>query len=137
YDELVRKLITATGLWTDNKATNFVTATIQPDSGRGPDKEKLAIRTTRAFLGVRLDCVQCHDDNLGGPWLQSDFHQLAAFYAGVASNLLGVRCGDEAYKFKYLKKEKDEVVQAVAPFAKDLVPNKGPLRERLAVWATH
>ncbi|GAB5512389.1 DUF1549 domain-containing protein [Rhodopirellula baltica] len=64
YDELVRMLITAEGVWTDRPEVNFHTVTF--DSGdNAPDPIRLAARTTRAFLGVRIDCLQCHDDFLG------------------------------------------------------------------------
>ncbi|MEP4683881.1 MAG: DUF1549 domain-containing protein, partial [Rhodopirellula bahusiensis] len=64
YDELVRMLITAEGVWTDRPEVNFHTVTF--DSGENaPDPIRLAARTTRAFLGVRIDCLQCHDDFLG------------------------------------------------------------------------
>ncbi|KLU04503.1 hypothetical protein RISK_003557 [Rhodopirellula islandica] len=64
YDELVRMLITAEGVWTDRPEVNFHTVTF--DSGDdAPDPIRLAARTTRAFLGVRIDCLQCHDDFLG------------------------------------------------------------------------
>ena len=80
YDRIVRSLITAKGLWTNNPEVNFVTVTIDQNENKGPDEAKLAARVTRAFLGVRIDCVQCHDDYLGDDWLQKDFHQLASFF---------------------------------------------------------
>jgi hypothetical protein len=74
YDELVRMLIIAEGVWTDRPEVNFYTVTF--DSGdNDPDPIRLAARTTRAFLGVRIDCLQCHDDFLGNvslgdaPWI--------------------------------------------------------------------
>ncbi|MCC9657663.1 DUF1549 domain-containing protein [Rhodopirellula halodulae] len=64
YDDLVKMLIIAEGVWTDRPEVNYYTVTF--DSGDdGPDPVRLAARTTRAFLGVRIDCLQCHDDFLG------------------------------------------------------------------------
>ncbi|MDP7010751.1 MAG: DUF1549 domain-containing protein, partial [Verrucomicrobiota bacterium] len=77
YDKVVRSLITAEGLWTSNPEVNFFTVTVDENNNTNkPDEVKLAVRMTRAFLGVRLDCVQCHDDRLNDRWLQKDFHQL-------------------------------------------------------------
>ena len=45
---------------------------------------------SRAFLGVRLDCAQCHDHPFQ-PWKQADFRGLAAFFGGVRSDLRGIR----------------------------------------------
>ncbi len=44
--------------------------------------EELASGTSRAFLGVRLDCAQCHDHPFDR-WKQHQFWSLAAFYSGL------------------------------------------------------
>jgi hypothetical protein len=44
--------------------------------------ENLAGATTRLFLGVRLECAQCHDHPFAR-WKRTDFWQFAAFFAGV------------------------------------------------------
>ena len=64
YDQLVRDLITVEGLWTDSPAANFLTVTIDQNGDKQPDETRLAGRITRAFLGIRIDCLQCHDDKL-------------------------------------------------------------------------
>src|SRR5206468_647390 len=58
YDDVVRSMISAQGLWTGEPATNFVTAGINEGN---IDENKLAGKTVRAFLGQRIDCAQCHD----------------------------------------------------------------------------
>jgi len=112
YDSLVRELISGTGLWTDSPAVNFLTVTNDVNGDEQPDEERLAARTARAFLGVRLDCVQCHDDHLGGDWKQTDFQQLAAFFADAHSSLLGIRDRPQDYQFTYLNHDQPEVVKA-------------------------
>ncbi len=139
YDALVKDLLTATGIWTSQPAVNFVTATVdQNNDDEGPDEVKLAARVSRAFLGVRFDCVQCHHDKFGDRWKQNDFHQLAAFFAGTGMSLTGVR--DEpakAYEFRYLGRTEAETVPPKVPFHAELLPAEGPPRERLAAWVTH
>ncbi|MEM9645391.1 MAG: DUF1549 domain-containing protein [Planctomycetota bacterium] len=146
YDNIARDLITAKGLWTDQPQVNFYTVTY--DSGDdGPDPIRLAARTSRVFLGLRIDCLQCHDDFLGnvtlgdGPhWrtgCQQDFHQLAAFFtAAEANGLQGLRSVPVNYQTKYLGSETEEDVPAKVPFAEELLPEKGPARVRLATWIT-
>ncbi len=56
YAEIVRQMISAQGLNTDKPAVNFIAATFD-ENRKGPDAEKLAIRVTRAFLGLRIDCA--------------------------------------------------------------------------------
>lgn len=139
YDELVRDLIAAEGLWTSNPEANFITATIdQNEKKRGPDEIKLAARTTRAFLGVRIDCMQCHDDKFGDRWKQEDFHQLAAFYAGAEMRITGVQDRkNKVYEFRYLGERDEQPVPQAVPFSPELLPSSGAPRERLAKWATH
>lgn len=139
YDELVRSLIAAEGVWTSNPAANFVTRTIENDNkDEGPDEVELAARMTRAFLGVRIDCMQCHDDKLGDRWKQSDFHQLAAFFAQAENDLTGVRDNPGiAYEYRYRGSAEETPVAAMVPFQAELLPETGDLRERLANWTTH
>ena len=147
YDEMATDLITAGGLWTDKPQVNFITATFDSNDGN-PDPIRLAARTSRAFLGLRIDCLQCHNDflgnvNLGDPnnpreGMQKDFHQLAAFYSSAKSNgLQGIRSGKVEYQYKYLDDEEETTVEAAVPFYPELLPRDGEPRTRLAKWITH
>ena len=138
YDQLVRKIITSEGIWTSDPEVNFVTVTVdQNNEEEGPDEVKLAARVSRAFLGVRLDCVQCHDDMFGDRWKQEDFHQLASFFAGTEMSLTGVRDKGKPYKFRYKWEKEEKIVPSLVPFRRDLFPETGTPRERLAGWVTH
>jgi len=137
YDELVRSLISDRGTWTGSPAVNFITVTNSTNEKDQPDPARLAARTTRAFLGVRLDCMQCHDDNLGGDWKQSDFHQLAAFFAEARSSGLGIQDSPREYEFTYLDREESEVVEPKVPFSDDIVTAQSNRRQQLANWVTH
>ena len=147
YDQLVRDLITAKGLWTDRPEVNFYTATFDSNDG-SPDPVRLAARTSRAFLGLRIDCLQCHDDFLGNvslgdvdeprEGLQTDFHQLAAFFTSAkSSGLQGIRDSKVNYQYKYLDEEEETEVVANVPYQPELLPADGNPRKRLAAWITH
>lgn len=56
--------------------------------------ENLAASTARVFLGVRLECAQCHDHPFA-KWAQTDFWGLAAFYSGIQPNNLVRQVGRE------------------------------------------
>ena len=138
YDKIVRSLITAEGLWTTNPEVNFVTVTVdQNEDKKGPDEVKLAARVTRAFLGVRIDCVQCHDDYLGDDWLQQDFHQLASFFGEADMAISGIRETGKPYEFKYRRQRDPVKVPTIVPFQPELLPERGDPRQRLARWVTH
>lgn len=142
YDKIVRSLVSSQGVWTSDPEVNFITATMTEDPETGkkrPDVVKLAARTTRAFLGVRIDCVQCHDDMFGDHWKQEHFHQFASFYAGADTSITGVRDDDakRPYDYLYLNAPQTVTVPPVVPFQPELLPQEGTLRERLAGWITH
>ncbi|MEQ9408007.1 MAG: DUF1549 and DUF1553 domain-containing protein [Fuerstiella sp.] len=83
YDQIVREIITSE-LNVSNGAA--LAATTSPDAFfvvRELKPENLAAGTARAFLGVRLDCAQCHDHPFD-KWQQQQFWNMAAFYAGFS-----------------------------------------------------
>jgi hypothetical protein len=147
YDRIVKQLIKAEGLWTDSPEVNFLTATFDSNDGQ-PDPVRLAARTSRAFLGLRIDCLQCHDDFLGNvnlgdvesprEGLQTDFHQLAAFFTSAkTSGLQGVQDGKPDYQYKYLDADEETAVAPAVPYSPELLPAEGRARTRLATWITH
>jgi hypothetical protein len=147
YDKVVQELIADTGLWNAEPAVNFITVTSQQNMDNQPDEIRLAGRTTRAFLGMRIDCLQCHDDKLGKIAIeedgklrdgtQQDFHQLAAFFGETQMQLTGIRDNPELeYNYKYLNAEKEVVVPPRVPFGQEIFDGKGTRREQLARWVT-
>jgi hypothetical protein len=132
YNAIVSDLIADRGLWTDHPATNFVTVTHDPDAGR-PTPDRLAARVARAFLGVRIDCAQCHDHPFQ-PWKQADFRGLAAYFGGLRSNLRGIHDGANEYTPPDRKTNQPVKVEPRVPFCPELVPETGTPREQLAAW---
>lgn len=57
-------------------------------NARDTAPENLAAATSRIFLGVRLECAQCHDHPFSH-WKQDEFWSLAAFFAGIAGGRIG------------------------------------------------
>ena len=135
YDQIARSLIDSNGVWTTNPEVNFVTVT--KEDKKGPDAVKLAAKVSRAFLGVRIDCVQCHDGKLGSTWKQTDFHQLAAFFGQADFALNGLRDDPkQSYKVRYLGRPDEQKVPALVPWKPELLPAKGTPRTKLAAWVT-
>lgn len=86
YDQIVRTMITGQGVWTGEPETNFLTAAYANDQF---DRNELAGRTVRAFLGQRIDCAQCHDHPFAH-WKQSEFEGLTAHFSELQVSLVGV-----------------------------------------------
>jgi hypothetical protein len=75
YDRLERELLAASP--SDNNRVFFQINENKP--------ENLAASASRLFLGIKLECAQCHDDRSGGNWAQEHFWSFAAFFGGVNS----------------------------------------------------
>jgi hypothetical protein len=135
YDALVRDLIATDGLWTDKPATNFVSVTSKPDQKNQPDPVRLAGRVTRAFLGIRLDCAECHNHPFA-EWKQADFRGLAAFFGQTQVGFTGVHDGEGEFEATVKKTNEKRVFGPRVPFAAELVPEEGNRRQRLAAWVT-
>jgi hypothetical protein len=87
----------------------------------------------RAFLGVRIDCAQCHDHPFQR-WKQADFRGLASFFGGVYSDLRGIRDAENDYRPANRKTKEPKAVEPRVPFCPDLRPESGTPREQLAAW---
>ena len=58
---------------------------------------RLASRVTRAFLGLRLDCAECHDHPFAS-WKQTDFQGLSAFFGETHLGFTGIYTGPGEYR---------------------------------------
>lgn len=136
YDAIVRDLIASDGIWTDRPAVNFLTVTYDPEK-KYVDPERVAGRVARAFLGVRIDCAQCHDHPFA-PWKQNDFQGLAAFFGRVTSGPRGIYEERGAYEVADRKTGKPKTYEPRVPFLPELLSEdvKVPRRQRLARWIT-
>lgn len=77
WDRTVYDLLTATGKIEDNPAVVYL---IQ---GRNPlGVTDLTDLSSRYFLGVRLNCAQCHDHPFVA-WTRQDYWGMAAFFAQI------------------------------------------------------
>ncbi len=134
YDQLVRDLIASQGLWTDKPPTNFLTVTFDP-TRKQLDPERLAARVARAFLGVRIDCAQCHNHPFQ-PWKQDDFHGLAAFFGQAHQGFTGIYDGAGEHEKEVRSTGEKVVVPPRVPSHPELLPVEGTRREQLARWLT-
>ena len=70
---------------------------------------------------------------------QVDFHQLAAFFSGVKLDnpFVGLRNLKPDYRITYLHDVNESSVEPTVPYLRELMPEAGDARHRLAVWVTH
>ena len=136
WDRITTQMITGQGLWTQDPQTNFVTAAIKPGA-RVPAEEVLAGRVSRAFLGVRLDCAQCHDHPFDERWRQADFQGLAAFFGRSKVTFKGIQEVRGGYDYDDPAAGETVAISPSVPFLAELLPEDGGDRQRLATWVTH
>ncbi|MGI9471720.1 MAG: DUF1549 domain-containing protein, partial [Rubripirellula sp.] len=72
YDYLVGGFLTAGGAGDSGPAIFYTSHSLEP--------EKLAAATSRIFMGLQLQCAQCHDHPFDR-WTQDDFWHYAAFFS--------------------------------------------------------
>ncbi|QEH32545.1 hypothetical protein OJF2_10220 [Aquisphaera giovannonii] len=77
WDEIVSAMITATGRVDENGAVAF------PLASEAKPVE-MAGEVSRLFLGVQIQCAECHDHKTDS-WKRQQFHELAAFFSGTRS----------------------------------------------------
>lgn len=72
WDQIVADLLTGTGEVAAHPDATFV-------AYHQGNPTKLAAETARIFLGVQIQCAECHDHPFDH-WKREQFHQLAAFF---------------------------------------------------------
>lgn len=80
WDQMVTKIITASGDQDANPAIGFFLSNNTVD--------KMTDETAKAFLGVQLQCAQCHDHKFND-WKQTEYWAMAQFYMKVQIGGLG------------------------------------------------
>nr|MBC8290706.1 DUF1553 domain-containing protein [Planctomycetota bacterium] len=140
YDDLVKEILTTpvAGVSPFQNGNNLTPVAFYQSKEIKP--ENLAAATSRMFLGIRIECAQCHDHPFD-TWEQKDFWGYAAFFAamqrqrrnaGFLSQLqelftrrsLKVPGTDEVVKATYLTGESPQI------------PGGSSARLTLAEWVT-
>lgn len=90
HKEMTEKLITATGKTNDNGAVNFILQHLGEAVPRNEqerdgkfDMIPVTSRTTRLFLGLQTQCVQCHDHPFNPDWKQQNFWAINVYFRQV------------------------------------------------------
>lgn len=132
YDRLVADLLVATGSVSQGPSQFFAALEGKP--------EKLAARTARVFMGVQLDCAECHDHPFD-QWSQKEFWGFAAYFAQLSQP------GDES-RMQAFELKDSGVGEVTLPGSSEVIPPKplvetgfsglesGTRRQQLTLWLT-
>lgn len=130
YDQFVRELLGATGTVIENPPVAWYKRVKEP-------KEQIE-DVAQLFLGVRMQCAQCHHHPFER-WSQDDYYSLAAFFGQVGRKPSGTRGEDLIFHKRGLATAtniKSHVALKPAAFGDSvsaIAPDEDP-RLRLADW---
>ena len=143
YNQFVQELIAADGELKDNGAGNYIMR-----YERSP--AVLTSHSSRLFLGLPMQCAECHDHKTE-VWSQKDYYGIAAFFNGIESEQKGYiqtvdMVGNEKRMDNFLITNEPRRSMWVERMDAEVSPNflggteyKGSLtkrREALAQWMT-
>ncbi len=130
YDQFVRELLAATGTVIGNPPVAWYKRVKDP-------KQQLE-DVAQLFLGVRMQCAQCHHHPFER-WSQDDYYSLSAFFTQVGRKPTGVRGEDLIFHkrgmatAKNVKTGESLVPVALGDDVGEIAPDEDP-RLRLADW---
>jgi hypothetical protein len=130
YDQLVRELLAATGTVVGNPPVAWYK--------RVSDPKQQIEDISQLFLGVRMQCAQCHHHPFER-WSQDDYYSLAAFFSQVGRKPTGIRGEDLIFHQRgratatNVKTGEALVPAALGDDVGEIAPEEDP-RLRLADW---
>ncbi|MEZ6121852.1 MAG: DUF1553 domain-containing protein [Planctomycetaceae bacterium] len=130
YDQMVRELLAATGTVIGNPPVAWYKRVKEP-------KEQLE-DVAQLFLGVRLQCAQCHHHPFER-WSQDDYYSLSAFFSRIGRKPTDTRGEDLIFHQRGLATAKnvrtgiDLKPAAFGDSVGDIPPDQDP-RLKLADW---
>jgi hypothetical protein len=111
WDQIARAMITAEGAARyDEPEKNGAVYFLASHRGADAANERAA-ETARVFLGIQIQCAQCHDHPFD-QWKRVQFHELAAYYSRLGEQL--VRDGQRAVGWRLTSR----------PFGEHEMPSK-------------
>ena len=143
YHQFAQELITADGELRHNGAGNYI-------QRYDHSPTVLASHASSLFLGLPMQCAECHDHKTE-MWTQEDFYGIAAFFTGIESerkediqtvNMMGNELSMENFLITNTAENAiwvERLEKQVRPHFLDGTAYKGPLRkkrEALAQWMT-
>ena len=133
YDQIVRQLLTATGEIVSSPAAAWYKRVKEP--------QRQIEDLSQVFLGVRMQCVQCHHHPFER-WSQRDYYSLSAFFSQIGRVPTSTTGEDIIFHKRgiaqqiNIKTSLPEKPAALGAPTLDIPPDEDP-RARLSDWMSH
>lgn len=137
WDKIVTGLLTATGTQEENGATTFMMGQLSAD--------KITDSVSRLFLGVKIECAQCHNHPFVD-YKQNDYWGLAAFFMkvriqgnaknGKSGNLPGLSEANARGRQRGLPESAKTLPPKFLKGEQPKVDARDPLRPTFGKWLT-
>jgi hypothetical protein len=114
WDQIAQRFITATGDVRENGDTAIIMAQMA-------NAEDTTAEISRIFLGIQIQCAQCHHHPTDR-WKREQFHELAAFFPRIAVRPLKM---GEQRSFEVVSMDRERGKKA------DKKPNRGSLEHHM------
>jgi hypothetical protein len=142
FDDIVRDLL-AVPIASPDQPPQFVLTDLRAPNAiayiasKDADAAKIAANSVRLFLGIRLECAQCHDHPFDH-WTREQFWNQAAFFAGLQRRGRGAfsPLTEAAGRRTIMPMESTESVPAAFLVGDADVPSESPPRTAFAEWLT-
>ncbi len=128
WNEIVNDMLVAQGLNDAKPETTFFLAHVDDNKGRhDPSPSKLTAAASKLFLGIKLECCECHNHPFNS-MKQTDFWSLAAFFGDTHSRNAGRKEVKEGavpgiHDGGAIKLKKKEMAQQSHPFGSIVIPD--------------
>jgi hypothetical protein len=123
WGDITRALLTASGKieYTDDGTHGDLYFLLSKNGMAGP--EERAAETSRIFLGIQIQCAQCHD-HPNDVWKRHQFHELTAYFARGRERLVRDTTNTDAKQARFIGLELVSL-----PFAEHRMPSKTDPRQ--------
>ena len=133
FNELVREVIAATGSVEENPAAGWYRQVKEP--------QQQLEDTAQLFLGVRMQCAQCHHHPFE-KWSQNDYYSFSAFFSQVGRKATATKVSDSIFHRRGIaaavnKKTKQPVKPAALITGPMEIPPGDDPRIALADWMSN
>ncbi len=131
YHQIVREILTQAGGVNRFGQANGSQIFFQNNENKA---ENLAATTSRVFLGIKLDCAQCHSHPFAA-WSRDQFWEFAAFFSGSTPGIVRPFMPNAVpVKVKEIQIPGTQKIVKAKFLTGDVPPAEGNALEQLADW---